>query len=168
MCTCVCVRASCQTVPDSIAFGCSLSVAEERKVSDNIQGLVIFHLFVVNQWNIREATLHLWADWSQSVPLKVCGLKFKKSLKGASYFSSCLTVCSHKAIATKISALKRVRLSFIEILQRRSVTSKRQIRLDQTVLHRFFFLLSISFHEADCHTSAVTHAGELGVLAGVV
>lgn len=65
----MCVWASCRTAPDSSAFGCSPSVTEEREVSHNIQGLVMFHLFVVNQWNIR---VPLWLYWFQHVPLKIC------------------------------------------------------------------------------------------------
>lgn len=76
------------------------------------------------------------------MPLERCVFS-KKVLKGADICPLVSPSVATRLIAAKISALKRGRLPFIEILQQRSLTAKEKIRLDHTVLRSYFFFFQL-------------------------
>lgn len=113
--------------------------------------------------------------YSPSVVVLVPACPFKglciKPFKGASYLSSSLHTVSHSVSQPQCSRCKKIsiktRLSFIEILKLHSVTSRNKIRLNQTVINRFFFFcLSLIFHEAGRYTSVVALSGNVCCVGG--
>lgn len=95
-------------------------------------------------------------------------------LEGASYLSSSLHTVSHSVVKSQPQCNRckkisfKTRLPFIEILKLHSVTSRNKIRLNQTVINRFFFAFHL-FFTMQASTPARSRTLEsFGVLVGVL